>query len=71
MTQAPPIQRVVCDEEMVGAEWKNKETSALITVWGEDWVPAAINGCKWNKPVNVKIAAETSELGYMLYLSYA
>ena len=52
VTHAPPIQRVVCDKEMASSEWKNEETSALITVLGEDRVQTA------NKPVYMKIAVE-------------
>ena len=58
MTQAPRIKCVVCDEGIVGLEWKNEETSAFITAWGEDRVQTAINECKRNKPVHMKIAAE-------------
>ena len=45
--------------------WRNgkfgvekEETSALITVWGEDRVKTTINECKRNRPVHMKIAAE-------------
>ena len=49
---------------MAGAEWKNEETHVLLTVWGEDRIQHAINGCKRNKLVYVKIAAEMAELGW-------
>ena len=68
MTQAPTLQCVACDKEMVGSEWKNEETSALITVWGEDQVQTAMSRCKRNQPVHMKIVAEMSELGLGVHL---
>ena len=49
---------------MAGVEWKNEEIRVLLTVWGEDRIQHTIKGCKRNKLVYVKIAAEMAELGW-------
>ena len=49
------VYRTVHESGMAGAEWKNEEPCALLTIWGEDWIQHAMNVFKRNKLGGVHI----------------
>ena len=45
-------------------EWLESETLCLIQLWGEESIQAQIEGCKHNKEISAKLAAQMEEEGY-------
>ena len=50
--------------EMASGSWSDEETLKLITIWGKDAIQAMLEGCRRNKEVFAKIAAEMQTAGY-------
>ena len=49
---------------MAGAGWTTNETSALLSIWGEEKVQKSLTGCQRNRTVYQAITTRMAELGW-------